>query len=75
MPNVPRPDFGASQASAAVRGPLLSSHLMHQRQILDLLAAVDEGRPPRVSGEDGRRAVRLIEGLYASSKQGGPVIL
>jgi predicted dehydrogenase len=48
---------------------------MHQRQLLDVLSAIDEGRPPRVSGEDGRRAVRLIEGLYASSKNGGPVIL
>ncbi|HLY72490.1 MAG TPA: Gfo/Idh/MocA family oxidoreductase [Planctomycetota bacterium] len=75
VPNIPRPEFGTAQASAAVRGPLLSSHQMHQRQILDVLAAIDEGRPPRVSGEDGRRAVRLIEGLYASSKNGGPVNL
>jgi len=75
VPGVPKPEFGTAQASAAVRGPLLSSHVMHQRQILDVLAAIEEGRPPRVSGEDGRRAVKLIEGLYQSSKSGGPVIL
>jgi predicted dehydrogenase len=75
VPGVPKPEFATAQASAAVRGHLLSSHGMHQRQILDVLAAIEEKRPPRVSGEDGRRAVKLIEGLYASSKSGGPVIL
>jgi predicted dehydrogenase len=75
VPGVPKPDFGEQQASAAVRGPLLSSFKMHQRQILDVLAALEENRPPRVSGEDGRRAVRLIEGLYESSKSGAPVSL
>ncbi len=75
VPGVPKPEFAAPQASAAVRGPLLASHQMHQRQILDVLAAIEEGRPPRVTGEDGRRAVRLIEGLYAASKSGAPVTL
>jgi predicted dehydrogenase len=75
VPDTPKPEFAAAQASAAVRGHLLASHQMHQRQIAEFLAAVEEGRAPRVSGEDGRRAVRLIEGLYQSSKGGGPVIL
>jgi predicted dehydrogenase len=75
VPGVPKPEFAAPQASAAVRGPLLASHQMHLRQILDVLAAIEEKRTPRVSGEDGRRAVKLIEGLYASSQSGGPVIL
>lgn len=73
VPGVPKPEFGESQASAAVRGHLLSSFRMHQRQILDVLAAIEEGRPPRVTGEDGSRAVRLIEALYASAAGGGPV--
>jgi predicted dehydrogenase len=75
VPGVPKPEFAAPQASAAVRGPLLASHQMHLRQLLDVLAAIEEKRTPRVSGEDGRRAVKLIEGLYESSKSGGPVIL
>lgn len=75
VPGVPKPEFAAPQASAAVRGPLLASHQMHQRQIQDVLLALEEGRTPRVSGLDGRRAVRLIEGLYLASKSGGPVIL
>jgi len=75
VPGVPKPEFAAPQASAAVRGPLLASHQMHQRQILDVLAAIEEGRPPRVTGEDGRRAVQLIEGLYRASRSGAPVTL
>jgi predicted dehydrogenase len=73
VPGVAKPEIVEPQASAAVRGPLLSSFRMHQRNILDFLAAVEEKRPPRVSGDDGRRAVRLIEALYASSASGGPV--
>ena len=73
VPGVPKPEIVEPQASAAVRGPLLSSFRMHQRNIQDFLAAVEEQRPPRVSGDDGRRAVRLIEALYASSASGGPV--
>ena len=75
VPGVAKPDFGEQQASAAVRGPLLSSFRMHQRNLLDFLGAVEEKRPPLVSGEDGRRAVRLIESLYAASASGGPVTL
>ncbi len=75
VPGVPKPEVAAPQASAAVRGPLLASHQMHQRQIAEFLTALEEQRTPRVSGEDGRRAVRLIEGLYQASKSGGAVIL
>jgi predicted dehydrogenase len=74
VPGVAKPE-GEQQASAAVRGPLLSSFRMHQRNIQDFLQAVEERRPPLVSGEDGRRAVRLIESLYASNASGGPVTL
>jgi UDP-N-acetyl-2-amino-2-deoxyglucuronate dehydrogenase len=74
VPGVAKPE-GEQQASAAIRGPLLSSYRMHQRQILDVLAAIEERRPPLVTGEDGRLAVRLIEGLYTSSASGGPVTL
>lgn len=34
-------------------------------QLADLVAAVREGRPPRVPGSEGRRAVALVEACYA----------
>jgi len=39
----------------------------HQRVIADMADAVRDRRPPFVSGEEGRRAVALIEAIYASA--------
>ncbi len=75
VPGLPKPDFGQAQASAGVADPKLSSHLHHQRQIEDSLAAIEGRRPPAVTGEDGRRAVELIQGLYESSRTGRAVEL
>lgn len=42
-------------------------------QIDDFAAALAEGRKPSVTGEDGREAVKIIEGIYASAKSGRTV--
>lgn len=70
VPGVPKPEFPGEQASAGVATPKLSNSRHHQRQIEDVLAAIEEGRAPLVSGEDGRRAVRFVEALYESGAQG-----
>ena len=70
VPGVPKPEFPGEQASAGVATPKLSNSRHHQRQIEDVLAAIEEGRVPLVSGEDGRRAVRFVEALYESGAQG-----
>ncbi len=43
------------------------------RQVEDFAAAVREGRPPAVSGGDGRQTIRLMEGIYQSGRAGVPV--
>jgi predicted dehydrogenase len=75
VPGVSPPELGERKASAAVSDPKLASHLHHALQLEDALSAIDEGRPPRVTGEDGRRAVQLIQGLYEASRSGRPVAL
>lgn len=76
VPGVAKPELqDASASGAGVRDPKAISHRYHRRQIEDFLAAVVEGRPPAVTGEDGKRAVQLIEGIYASSETGAPVKL
>lgn len=45
----------------------------HQAQVLDLIEAVREDRDPMVSGEEARKAVELILGIYESSRTGMPV--
>lgn len=43
----------------------------HDRQLADFLDAVRAGRPPRVTLADNRRAVAVIEAIYASARAGG----
>ncbi|MDG0793910.1 Gfo/Idh/MocA family oxidoreductase [Cohnella ginsengisoli] len=41
----------------------------------DFIASIQEGRPPRVTGHDGKMAVRVVEAGNASIKTGVPVRL
>jgi hypothetical protein len=50
---------------------LRSSHAAQLSELLDALAA---GVRPRCSGEDGRRSLEFITGLYRSAITGKPVL-
>jgi len=43
--------------------------------IEDFVQAIRAQRPPRVSGEDGLRAVEVVEAAYRSVESGQPVHL
>jgi predicted dehydrogenase len=45
----------------------------HALQFCDFLRAVREGRPPLVTGEDGRAIVELFTAIYRSGREGRPV--
>lgn len=45
----------------------------HGLQYRDFVDAIDSGRPPLVTLEDGRRALRLILAIYESARTGRPV--
>ena len=47
----------------------------HAAQIADLLAAVQEGGEPAVSGESGRAALEIVCAVYESARAGRPVSL
>lgn len=47
----------------------------HRIQIEDFVGAIREGRLPAVDGREGRRAVEVIEAVYASAASGKPVAL
>lgn len=70
VPGAPEPPRSGGEASAGVRDPRLTSHRFHQAQIRDVLEAIERGRPPAVTGEDGFRAVAFVEALYASAARG-----
>jgi predicted dehydrogenase len=47
----------------------------HALQIQDFLQAIREGRPPKVTGEDGRAAVELFTAIYLSNRERRPIVL
>jgi predicted dehydrogenase len=47
----------------------------HGLQIQDFLRAIREGRPPLVTGEEGRAVVELFTAIYRSNREGRPVML
>ena len=61
-----QPGAGADPASLSAA---------HAAQLADFIGAVREGREPRITGEDGRRTLDLILGIYESARAGRPVAL
>jgi UDP-N-acetyl-2-amino-2-deoxyglucuronate dehydrogenase len=55
--------------------PMAISLTPFERQFLDFGDAIREGRKPLVSGEDGYRALELVEAIYRSCRQGSKVVL
>jgi UDP-N-acetyl-2-amino-2-deoxyglucuronate dehydrogenase len=68
---LPRPASAeGAAANAAALG--VSSHVA---QIADLLAAVEQGREPSVTGHNARDVLEVILAVYESSRMGRPVVL
>jgi UDP-N-acetyl-2-amino-2-deoxyglucuronate dehydrogenase len=42
----------------------------HQRQLKEIFAALREGREPPIPGEEGRKAVEIVLGIYRSAASG-----
>jgi UDP-N-acetyl-2-amino-2-deoxyglucuronate dehydrogenase len=57
-------------ASGGSSNPAAISHVGHTRQLTDFVEAIQSGRAPLVDGREGRRAVELILGIYASNATG-----
>jgi len=49
-----------------------SLSMAHRDQIQDFIAAIREGREPRVTIEEGRKAVAAILAIYESARRGRP---
>ena len=47
----------------------------HALQIADFLQAIREGRPPLVTGDDGRAVVALFSAIYRSDRERRPIAL
>ena len=53
--------------------PMAGSHIWHQRQIADFVAALRAGRQPLSTGQTALRAQRLIDAIMQSARLGSAV--
>jgi UDP-N-acetyl-2-amino-2-deoxyglucuronate dehydrogenase len=63
----------AAPAGAAV--PQAMDVASHAAQLADLLAAIDAGGRPSVTGQDGRAALEVVCAVYESAREGRIVVL
>jgi len=61
-------------AGAGAADPKAIDFSWHQRNLEDVVRAIGAGGAPLISGGEARRAVALIEAIYASAKAGGEKI-
>jgi predicted dehydrogenase len=72
VPEMPMPEYRQDSAiGGGAADPRKVPVLYHKLQIMDFIQALNEGRQPAVTGEDGVDAVKLIELIYQSSAQNG----
>jgi UDP-N-acetyl-2-amino-2-deoxyglucuronate dehydrogenase len=74
-PDPAAPALGAGPSRSAAADPTAVGVASHAAQLADLLAAVDTGREPAVSGQSGRDALEIILAVYESARTGRPVTL
>ncbi|MCC3373609.1 Gfo/Idh/MocA family protein [Cohnella sp. REN36] len=75
VPGVQEPKWDQEPAYGGVSDPRSIVCDFHQSQIIDMITAIDTGTEPLVTGEDGLKAVRLVEAIYESSAGGTEVRL
>jgi predicted dehydrogenase len=61
-------------AAASAWQPADDRASSHASQLESLISSIERGERPRVSGDDGRRSLELIAGMYASAITGGTVL-
>jgi predicted dehydrogenase len=65
---------GAKSGGGAA-DPAAISFEGHRRQFEEFITALEEGRPPLVDGPEAKKAVQIIQAIYASAKTGKPARL
>jgi predicted dehydrogenase len=55
--------------------PMAIGYERHRRQIVDMIEAIREGRPPMIEGAEARKSVEIILAIYRSAAEGRPVAL
>jgi UDP-N-acetyl-2-amino-2-deoxyglucuronate dehydrogenase len=62
------PNFRSTHAD-----PFAMDHRFHARVISDFYQAIQDQRPPAITGQDGKNAVAVVQSAYQSATEGRPV--
>jgi predicted dehydrogenase len=68
------PERWVAEDRTALAGVDVASH-HHELQLRDVVAAIRDGRPPAVTGSEGRLTVGLMAAIDEASRAGGRVVL
>ena len=67
------PTNGVSKGG--VSDPLSISYWGHQRQMEDMIQAIETGKKPLIDGEEGRKSIEIVLAIYKSAKSGRLIML
>lgn len=70
VPGENKPSSNHPNTYGGVTDPRSITFEFHQRQLLDIISSIETGAKPIVTGDDGLRAVQLVEAIYESSTTG-----
>jgi len=65
----------SSEASSGAARPMDILPTAHIAQFKDFVRAINENRPPAITGQDGRLNIELVEAIYRSSQKNAPIAL
>lgn len=57
------------QQGSGAADPTAIGYEMHRRQIVDLIDAIRQGRPPAIQGAEARRSVEIIRAIYLAASE------
>ncbi len=61
------PDLASGATAGAGADPRAISSAGHAAILADLIESIDEGRPPRIDGREGRRSLAAVLGIYEAA--------
>ncbi|QNK54893.1 Gfo/Idh/MocA family protein [Paenibacillus sp. PAMC21692] len=74
VPGWDEPDRTQKNKLGGVSDPRNIVSDYHQSQLIDVMAAIETGARPISTGEDGAKAVQLIETIYKSAAEGKEIL-
>jgi UDP-N-acetyl-2-amino-2-deoxyglucuronate dehydrogenase len=70
VPGWNEPNWTQADTYGGVSDPRSIVSDFHQSQFLDVMTSIETGMEPLITGEDGLRAVQLVEAIYESAARG-----